>query len=158
LLAHYNAHKHLNVANAIDPTRLLEAARLADRMRGRGAPLGPAFGLPFAVKDQIAVAGYPTTGGTVALRGHTPKRSATAVDRLVRAGAIPFCMTSLTDMNVVDGLMHQLSAYSEPFGAVRNPYDPTRIPGGSSGGNGAILAARIAVQAAIGLIPPPTLV
>jgi Asp-tRNA(Asn)/Glu-tRNA(Gln) amidotransferase A subunit family amidase len=53
-------------------------------------------------------------------------------------------------MNVVDGLMHQISAHSESFGAVHNPYDPSRIPGGSSGGNGAILAARI-VPAALGL-------
>lgn len=150
LLAHYNTHKALNVANAIDPSRLMEAARLADRLRARGATLGPAFGLPFAVKDQIAVAGYPTTGGSAALRKHVPRRSASAVDRLVRAGAIPFAMTSLPDMNVVDGLMHQLSSHSESFGAVHNPYDPTRIPGGSSGGSGAILAARI-VPAALGL-------
>jgi indoleacetamide hydrolase len=150
LVAHYNRHKNLNLANAIDPPRLLETARLADRMRARGAKLGPAFGLPFAVKDQLAVAGYPSTGGSGALRQHVPKRSAAAVDRLVRAGAIPFAMTSLPDMNVVDGLMHQLSSHSEPFGAVRNPYDPARIPGGSSGGNGAMLAARI-VPAALGL-------
>jgi len=150
LLAHYEAHKALNVANAIDPARLMEAARVADRMRARGAVLGPAFGLPFAVKDQIAVAGYPTTGGNAALRKYVPKQSASAVDRLVRAGAIPFAMTSLPDMNVVDGLMHQISAHSESFGAVHNPYDPARIPGGSSGGNGAILAARI-VPAALGL-------
>lgn len=150
LLAQYEAHKDLNVANAIDPARVMEAARLADSVRRRSKALGPAFGLPFAVKDQIAVAGYPTTGGSGALRGHVPKRSATVVDRLVAAGAIPFCMTSLPDMNVVDGLMHQISAHSEPFGAVRNPYDPARIPGGSSGGSGAILAARI-VPAALGL-------
>ena len=150
LLAQYGTHKDLNVANTIEPARILEAARLADRMRRRGATLGPAFGLPFAVKDQIAVAGYSTSGGNGALRGYVPKRSAAAVDRLVAAGAIPFCMTSLPDMNVVDGLMHQLSAHSESFGAVHNPYDPARIPGGSSGGNGAILAARI-VPAALGL-------
>jgi Amidase len=58
-------------------------------------------------------------------------------------------MTTLPDMAVVDGLMHQASAHGDSFGAVRNPYDPTRIPGGSSGGSGAILAARI-VPAALG--------
>jgi mandelamide amidase len=150
LLAQYDTHKELNLINAIDPARLMEEARLADRMRERGATLGSAFGLPFAVKGQIAVAGYPTTGGSGALRKHVPQRSASAVDRLVRAGAIPFAMTSLPDMNVVDGLMHQISSHSEAFGAVHNPYDPARIPGGSSGGNGAILAARI-VPAALGL-------
>jgi mandelamide amidase len=53
-------------------------------------------------------------------------------------------------MIVIDGLMHQISSHSNSFGAVHNPYDPTRIPGGSSGGSGAILAARI-VPAALGL-------
>ncbi|HEV8218093.1 MAG TPA: amidase family protein, partial [Gemmatimonadaceae bacterium] len=150
LLKQYDAHKSLNVANAIHPSRVMEAARAVDRSRARGAKLGPAAGMPFAVKDQISVAGYPTTGGNAALKGYIPKRNAVVVERLVAAGAIPFCMTSLPDMNVVDGLMHQISAHSESFGAVHNPYDPTRIPGGSSGGNGAILAARI-VPAAVGL-------
>ena len=150
LLKQYDTHKSLNVANAIDPSRVMEAARAVDRSRARGSKLGPAAGMPFAVKDQISVAGYPTTGGNAALKGYIPKRNAVVVERLVAAGAIPFCMTSLPDMNVVDGLMHQISAHSESFGAVHNPYDPTRIPGGSSGGNGAILAARI-VPAAVGL-------
>src|SRR5215813_3729740 len=143
LLKQYDAHKDLNVANAIDPSRVLDAARAVDRARARGAKLGPAAGLPFAVKDQISVAGYPTTGGNAALKGYVPKRNAPVVEKLVAAGAIPFCMTSLPDMNVVDGLMHQISAHSESFGAVHNPYDRSRIPGGSSGGSGAALAARI---------------
>jgi mandelamide amidase len=150
LLRQYDAHKDLNLVNAIDPARVLEAARAVDRARARGAKLGPAAGLPFGVKDQIAVAGYPTTGGNGALKGYIPKRNAPVVERLVAAGAIPFCMTALPDMTVNDGLMHQISAHSESFGAVHNPYDPTRIPGGSSGGSGGVLAARI-VPAALGL-------
>ena len=150
LLKQYDAHKDLNVANAIDPSRVLDAAREVDRARARGVTLGPAAGLPFAVKDQISVAGYPTTGGNAALKGYIPKRNAPVVERLVAAGAIPFCMTSLPDMNVVDGLMHQISAHSDSYGAVHNPYDRSRIPGGSSGGSGAALAARI-VPAALGL-------
>lgn len=150
LLQQYEAHKNLNVVNAIDVARVLAAARDVDRARARGARLGPAAGLPFAVKGQISVAGLPSTGGNGALKGHLPQRNATAVQRLVDAGALPFCMTSLPDMTVPDGLMHQISSHSESFGAVRNPYDPTRVPGGSSGGNGAALAARI-VPAALGL-------
>ena len=150
MLKQYEVHKHLNVATAIDGARVLEAARAVDRSRARGAKLGSAAGLPFAVKDQIAVAGLPATGGTGALKGYIPKRHAAVVERLVAAGAIPFCKTTLPDMNVVDGLMHQISAHSDSFGAVHNPYDPSRIPGGSSGGNGAILAARL-VPAALGL-------
>jgi len=150
LLRQFDAHKDLNVAAAIDPARVLEAARAVDRSRARGERIGPAAGLPFAVKDQIAVAGLPATGGTAALKGYVPARHAAVVERLVAAGAIPFCKTSLPDMNVVDGLMHQISSHSDAFGAVRNPYDRSRIPGGSSGGSGAILAARI-VPAALGL-------
>ena len=150
LLKQYEAHKDLNVAVSIDEGRVLENARAVDRSRARGDKLGLAAGLPFAVKDQIAVAGLPATGGNAALRGYIPKRNAAVVERLVAAGAIPFCKTTLPDMNVVDGLMHQISAHSDSFGAVHNPYDTSRISGGSSGGNGASLAARI-VPAAIGL-------
>ncbi len=150
LLKQYEAHKDLNAVLAIDGASALEAARAVDRSRARGAKLGAAAGLPFAVKDQIAVAGLPATGGNAALEGYIPKRHAAVVERLVAAGAIPFCKTSLPDMNVVDGLMHQISAHSESFGAVHNPYDRSRIPGGSSGGNGAVLAAHV-VPAALGL-------
>jgi len=150
LLQHYEAHKNLNAVAAIDATRVLEAAHAVDRSRARGARLAPAAGLPFAVKDQIAVAGYPATGGTAALKGYVPSRHAMMVQRLVDAGAVPFCKTTLPDMNVPEGLMHQISSHSTTFGAVHNPYDPSRVPGGSSGGNGAALAARI-VPAALGL-------
>jgi mandelamide amidase len=149
LLKQYNAHKDLNLVTSIDEIRVLEAARSVDQARTRGTRLGPAAGMPFAVKDQIEVAGHPTTAGNRALKGYLPKRSAVVVERLVTAGAIPFCMTTLPDMTVDDGLMHQASPHSDSFGTVRNPYDPTRIPGGSSGGSGGILAARI-VPAALG--------
>jgi indoleacetamide hydrolase len=150
LLRQLAAHRNLNAVAAIDEARVLEAAHAVDRLRAGGAKLGPAAGLQFAVKDQIAVAGLPASGGTAALKGYVPKRHAVMVERLVAAGAIPFCKTTLPDMNVVDGLMHQISSHSDTFGAVRNPYDPSRVPGGSSGGNGAILAARV-VPAALGL-------
>jgi hypothetical protein len=104
LLKQYNAHKDLNLVTSIDEARVLEAARSVDRARARGAKLGPAAGLPFAVKDQIEVAGYPATAGNGALRGYVPKRNAVVVERLVAAGAIPFCMTTLPDMTVIDGL------------------------------------------------------
>lgn len=150
LLQHYEAHRNLNAVAAIDAARVLEAAHAVDRSRARGTRLATAAGLPFAVKDQIAVAGYPATGGTAALKGYVPPRHAMMVQRLVDAGAIPFCKTTLPDMNVPEGLMHQISSHSTAFGAVHNPHDPSRVPGGSSGGNGAALAARI-VPAALGL-------
>ncbi len=147
LLEHYRAHKDLNAVNWISEERVLGGARAVDRARARGETLGPAAGLPVAVKDQISVAGSPSTGGNGALKGHIPKRNAAVVETLVKAGAIPFCMSACPDMTVLDGLMHQIWSYSEPFGVVHNPYDPRRVPGGSSGGNGAILAARIAPAA-----------
>jgi mandelamide amidase len=150
LLSHYDAHRRLNLANAIDPDRVREAARAVDHMRRKGQRLGPGAGLPFGVKDQILVAGYRVTAGNGALTRHVATRHAAVVQRLSDAGAIPFGMTSLPDMTVVDGLMHQASSHSPSFGAVRNPYDPGRIPGGSSGGSAAMLAAR-AVPAALGL-------
>jgi indoleacetamide hydrolase len=150
LLRQHEANKTLNLVNAIDADRVKEAARAVDVARKRGARLGPAAALPFAVKDQISVAGYPATAGNRALRGYTPKRNAAVVDALVRAGAIPFCMTALPDMTVSDGIMHQISSQSDGFGVVHNAYDPNRIPGGSSGGSAGALAARI-VPAALGL-------
>ena len=150
LLHQHENYRALNLVNAIDAERVKEAARAVDVARKRGAKLGPAAGLPFAVKDQICVAGYPGTAGNGALRGHVPKRHAAVVDALVRSGAIPFCMTALPDMTVSDGIMHQVSSHSDAFGAVHNPYDPTRVPGGSSGGSAGVLAARI-VPAALGL-------
>jgi mandelamide amidase len=150
LLRQHERCKDLNFVTAIDPDRIREAARAVDVARARGARLGPAAGLPFGVKGQISVAGYPTTAGNAALRGYVPKRHAAVVDALVRAGAIPFCMTVVPDMTVSDGIMHQVSSYSDGFGTVHNPYDPSRIPGGSSGGSAGVLAARI-VPAALGL-------
>jgi mandelamide amidase len=149
LLRQYEAHKDLNVANTIFPERVKEAARAVDVARARGQLAGRAAGLPLGIKDQMEVAGYPTSGGNGALRGYIPRQNAPVVDRLLSAGAIPFAMTACPDMTVIDGLMHQASSHSDDFGAVHNPYDRTRIPGGSSGGSGAILAARI-VPAALG--------
>ena len=150
LVRQHEACESLGFVNAIDTDRVLELARGVDRARARGHKLGRAAGLPFAVKDQICVAGYPTTAGNEALRRHVPSRSAAVVEVLVQAGAIPFCMTAVPDMAVPEGLMHQVSSYSASFGTVRNPYDPDRIPGGSSGGSAGALAARI-VPAALGL-------
>jgi len=147
LIAQYHAHRDLNAINFIDEPRVLEAARAVDQRRANGARLPALAGLPVAIKDQILVAGYPSTGGNGALKGHIPKRNAAVVETLVRAGAIPFCMAACPDMTVLDGLMHQVFSHSPSFGAVRNPYDPSRGPGGSSGGNGALLAARIAPAA-----------
>ena len=129
---------HLNAFISLDPAQVLAQARAADAHRAAGKPLGLLHGLPVPVKDSVNTADYPTTGGTNALRDFRPKTDAAAVTLLRRAGAIVLGKTNL----------HELSfgwtSSNAAFGAVRNPYDPQRIPGGSSGGTAAAVAGGMA--------------
>lgn len=122
----------------VDEKRVLEDARMSDRRRARGEHLGMLGGLPIVVKDNIDVAGLPSAAASPALKDNIAKRHAPVVERLLAAGAIVFARAN----------MHELAGgttSSNPtYGAVRNPYDPARVPGGSSGGTAAALAARIA--------------
>jgi indoleacetamide hydrolase len=130
--------RSLNAFITLDRERVLEAARAADKKRSSGAKLGPLHGLPIPIKDSVNTASLPTTAGTPALRHFQPKEDAPIVRKLVDGGAIVMGKTNL----------HELSwgwtSNNLAFGAVHNPYDPTRIPGGSSGGTGAAVAARMA--------------
>ncbi len=127
----------LNTTTWVDGARLLEAARAVDLQRARGDPLGPLAGLPIIVKDNIDTTGYPTSAGTASLTSLIPRTDAPVVSALMRAGALLFGKAN----------MHELAGggtSSNPhFGFVRNPHDPRRTPGGSSGGTAAALAARI---------------
>jgi len=138
LLARCQSAQALNAFISFEPARVLEAARARDRERLAGARPGPLFGLPIPVKDSVNTGDYPTTGGTPALRHFRPKGDAPVVAALRGAGAIVLGKTNL----------HELSfgwtSNNLAFGAVHNPYDPTRIPGGSSGGTAAAIAARLA--------------
>jgi Asp-tRNA(Asn)/Glu-tRNA(Gln) amidotransferase A subunit family amidase len=138
LLARCQSAQALNAFITLEPARVLEAARDRDRERLAGAKPGPLFGLPIPVKDSVNTRDYPTTGGTPALRHFRPKEDAPVVASLRGAGAIVLGKTNL----------HELSfgwtSNNLAFGAVHNPYDPTRIPGGSSGGTAAAIAARLA--------------
>ena len=102
----------------------------------RGAALGPLHGVPLALKDNLDTADMPTTGGTPGLRGHRPKRNAAIVQKLRDAGAIVFGKANLHE------LAYGITNNNAAFGAARNPYDRTRIPGGSSGGVGVAVGAR----------------
>lgn len=143
LLVHADKHKELNAWVVVDRARVLEEARAVDRARARGDKLKAMSGVPFAVKDQIDAAGYPTTAGNVALRKYIPKRSAPVVQRLVDAGGIVFGKTTCPDMTGGGHLMMSATSHSRFFGKVRNPYNPDHGPGGSSGGNGVAIAARM---------------
>ena len=138
LLARCGAGKSLNAFITLEPPRVLEAARAADRLRASGAPLPPLHGLPIPVKDSVNTKDLPTTGGTPALRNFHPKQDAPLVQRLLDAGGIVLGKTNLHELS------WGWSSNNLAFGAVRNPYDPTRIPGGSSGGTAAAVAARMA--------------
>jgi mandelamide amidase len=138
LLARCAQRQPLNAFITLEPQRVLEAARAADRRRAAGARLGPMHGLPIPVKDSLNTRDYPTTAGTPALRGFRPGRDAPIVEALVGAGAIVLGKTNLHELS------YGWTSNNLAFGAVHNPYDPTRIPGGSSGGTAAAVAARMA--------------
>ena len=105
-------------------------------------PALPLFGLPFAVKDNIDVAGVATTAGCPAYR-YVPQQSAEVVRRLEAAGAVVVAKTNL------DQFATGLVGTRSPYGTPRNPWDPSRVPGGSSSGS-AVLVAFGAVPFALG--------
>jgi aspartyl-tRNA(Asn)/glutamyl-tRNA(Gln) amidotransferase subunit A len=125
----------------VDPAAALAAAREADRALAAGAAPGPLHGIPVAVKDNIAVAAWPVTNGSPRMADHRPGFDAAAVERLRAAGAIIFGKTALHEWAMGGTCRHQ------PGGPVRNPWDPDRVPGGSSGGSAVAVAAGLAIAA-----------
>ena len=138
LLENAGDWEHLNAWISFEPEKVLAAARLADEARASGAEVGPLYGLPIPVKDSVNTGDYPTTAGTPALRNFRPAADAELVRRLRNAGAIVMGKTNIHEMS------YGWTSNNLAFGAVRNPYDTDRIPGGSSGGTGAAIAARMA--------------
>lgn len=150
LVKQHQAHIALNGVIAFDEAQVMEAARAVDVQRTKGGKPGGMAGVPFAVKDQVDIVGYATTGGNGALRNYRPKQTAAVAQKLIDAGGIMFCKTNCSDMCGSGGLYVQGATSNNPwFGSPRNPYDPARTPGGSSGGCGTVLGARV-VPAAIG--------
>jgi len=137
LLARAEVGRRLNAFISISPGEVMEAARAADRRRAAGGELGPLHGLPIPIKDSVNTSDYPTTSGTAALRNFRPKEDAPLVRTLREAGGIVLGKTNLQEMSL------GYTCNNMAFGAVRNPYDPTRIPGGSSGGTAVAVAARM---------------
>jgi len=138
LLARCQSMHALNAFITLEPARVLEDARARDRERRAGVRPGPLFGLPIPVKDSVNTRDYPTTGGTPALRHFHPAEDAPVVAALRAAGAIVLGKTNLHELS------YGWTSNNLAFGAVHNPYDPSRIPGGSSGGTAAAIAARLA--------------
>ena len=127
----------LNSMIRLNPAARREAAAL-DAERAGGRVRGPLHGIPIIMKDNYDVAGLATSGGSLALATNVPATDAFIVRRLREAGAVILGMAN----------MHELAAgittISSLGGQTRNPYDPRRCPGGSSGGTGAAIAASFA--------------
>jgi Asp-tRNA(Asn)/Glu-tRNA(Gln) amidotransferase A subunit family amidase len=127
----------LNAMIAVNPRAVADAAAL-DAERTRSGPRGPLHGIPVVIKDNFETADLPTTGGTMALAGFEPHEDAEQVARLRRAGVVIVGKTNLHE------LAAGITTISSLGGQTRNPYDPARNPGGSSGGTGAAVAASFA--------------
>ncbi len=122
----------------LTPERALACARAVDAAIAAGRPGGPLAGVPVAIKDLLDIEGIPTTCGSRVLEGYEPPFTATVVERLEAAGAIVVGKTNMDEFAM--GSSNENSAYKK----TRNPWDPSRVPGGSSGGSAAAVAAGMA--------------
>src|SRR3954468_18491821 len=127
----------VNAVVTLAAERAEAEAAAADEATARGAALGPLHGLPTTIKDAIATEGIRSTGGAVELTDHVPAADAPAVARLKSAGAVVFGKTNLPRWS------GDIESFNEIFGTTNNPWDVTRIPGGSSGGAGAAVATGL---------------
>ena len=128
---------NLNAMIVLNPLARQEAAAL-DEERLSGQIRGPLHGVPVVVKDNYDTSGMPTTAGTIALATSMPPDDATQVKRLRDAGAVILGKTNMHE------LARGITTIASYGGQTRNPYNPRRNPGGSSGGTGAAVAASFA--------------
>ena len=115
----------------------LADARAADKALADGKPTGPLHGVPMTVKESYNVAGTPTTWGNPDWKDNIAAADAESVRKLKEAGVIVFGKTNVPLM------LADFQSYNDVYGTTNNPYDPSRVPGGSSGGSAAALAAGL---------------
>jgi len=129
----------INSFLALSRDRALAQAAKIDALAAKGDPLPPLAGVPVGIKDVLTMTGSPATAGSLILKGYMPPYDATAVTRLETAGAV--LLGKLNCDEFAMGSSNENSAY----GPVRNPLALDRVPGGSSGGSAAAVAAGFAV-------------
>jgi amidase len=136
--AHLDRIAHLdgaiNSVVTLEPDRARTEAAAIDDARANGHDVGPLAGVPITIKDAIATEGIRSTGGATELRDFVPTEDATVVDTVRRAGAVVFAKTNIPRWS------GDYQSYNDVFGTTSNPWDPTRTPGGSSGGPAAAVA------------------
>ncbi|MGA7834159.1 MAG: Asp-tRNA(Asn)/Glu-tRNA(Gln) amidotransferase subunit GatA [Acidimicrobiales bacterium] len=125
----------LNVFVHVDDDDARDVARRVDARVARGEDPGALAGVPIALKDNLCRRGVPTTAGSRILGGWKPPYNATVVDLLIAAGAVPVGTTNMDEFAMGS------STETSYYGPTRNPLDPSRVPGGSSGGSAAAVAA-----------------
>jgi len=136
-LGRIERHPDLNAWLDVRPELTLQQARAADERRARGER-GPLLGMPIAHKDIFVTRGWASTAGSRMLEGYMSPFDATVVERLAQAGMV--CLGKLNCDEFAMGSSNENSA----FGNVLNPWDRAAVPGGSSGGSAAAVAARLA--------------
>jgi indoleacetamide hydrolase len=142
-LARAEANRDLNAFITLDREGAMTAARKADADLAAGKTRGALHGVPLVVKDNVHVAGLPNSAGTPALRAFVPKENAPTAQRLIDAGAVILGKTNMHELAFGISGYNEGFATAQPIGT-RNPYDRTRIAGGSSSGTGAAIGARLA--------------
>ena len=138
LLSRAERLKDLNAYIALNRDGLMESARAIDAERKKGRRLGPLAGLPLLVKDNIDTKTLPTTAGCKGLAENRPKQDAPVLKQLLSSGALLMAKMNMHELAI------GITSTNATYGAVRNPYDRRMIPGGSSGGTAAGIAARMA--------------
>jgi aspartyl-tRNA(Asn)/glutamyl-tRNA(Gln) amidotransferase subunit A len=138
LAAAHRLQPMLNPFVTLLDERAMDDARAAERALADGRPLGPLHGIPVSIKDQVDVAGVVTTHGSAIHAGNPPAAADDpTVARLRAAGAIVFAKTTLPEFG------HKGLTDGPSFGTTRNPWDPSRTTGGSSGGAAAAVACGV---------------
>jgi amidase len=125
----------LNAIIVKQPERALKAAKAADKRLAKGKPMGPLDGVPMTIKESFNWTGTPTTWGIPSLKDNIVDSDACAVRRLQGAGAVIFGKTNVPFM------LADWQSFNAIYGTTNNPWDLSRVPGGSSGGSAASLAS-----------------